>query len=543
MKTESFESIKKNKSMSKNSNCPFPPGALVYAYLRHSPGDSQTITSQDAAVRAWCIENGLQLGRVFKDEAKSGTSTAGRDDFLLMMDTLRDSNLKPRPIGIVLWSFSRFARDVNDAEYYKADLRRRRYIVFSLTDKVPDGDIAPVFESLIHWKDAERSREISRDAKRGLRWLAEQGYSVGGFPPRGYCKSAPVEVGRKKNGESRLACKWEFDSEWQARVQRAWQMKLAGALNWDIHRATRVFDSINSYTTFFTNITYAGFRKCSDLVIPNAHPAYVTEEEFNRVQAMRQPAPANRPHGSDPNHPHRRSSLNPLLLSGILYCGYCGAAMVGNKNGRDHFYTCNKKQRQGHEVCQQPSIVAHALHSAVVDWMLANVITVERLIDARDIINKQLSGTRDELKQRRHILLTDHTKSENRIQNLLDAIEENGASPEIEARLSQRRMEKRDLEHELAKIEATLQINQIEISNEALIYLAQYLKGALLDENPDSARGVIRSVFHKVEMFKEKIIAQYSVPLSEISNQLKVGYSVCPHGNSNPSLGLERATS
>jgi len=521
--------------MNKNRNCPFPAGSLVYAYLRHSPGDNQTIASQDSAVRAWCLENALQLGGVYKDEARSGTSTAGREDFLLMIDVLRDPNLKPRPVGVVLWSFSRFARDINDAEYYKADLRRRGYIVFSLTDQVPDGDIAPVFESLIHWKDAERSREISRDAKRGLRWLAEQGYSVGGFPPRGYRKSAPVEVGHKKNGEPRLAYKWEIDPEWEPRVRQAWKLKLEGHLNWEIHRATHVFDSINCYTTFFDNKTYAGFRKCADLLIPNAHPAYVTEEEFNRVQEAKQPAPALRPKGSDANHPHRRSSLNPLLLSGILFCGYCGAAMVGNKNGRDHFYTCGKKQRQGHEVCPQPSIVAHALHSATIDWILANVLTLDRLIQSRDAINKQLSGAREQLKQRRHMLLGDLTRLETRIQNLIDSIEEHGASPEVEVRLTQRQSEKREQEHELAKVEIALETNQIEISNEALVFLAQYLKDALLDQNPDKARAVVRSVLRKVELFKEKIIAQYIVPLSEIDNQLKVGFSVCPHGNSNPS--------
>ncbi len=512
------------------TNSRFPQGSLVFAYLRHSPGDNQTITSQDAAVRTWCSENGVELGRVFKDEAKSGTTTVGRDEFFRLIDLLHDSQIKPRPSGVVLWSFSRFARDFDDAEYYKSDLRRLGYIVYSITDQVPDGDIGRVFEAFIHWKDAERSREISRDAQRGLQWLAKLGYSIGGFPPRGYRKSAPIEVGRKKNGEPRQAYKWEIDTKSESRVRKAWQLKLQGRLNWEIHRATRIFDSINSYTTFFSNLTYAGFRKCGSLLIPNAHPAYISKEQFDRVQANKQPAPANRPRGSDPNHPRRRTSDNPLLLSGILFCGYCGAAMVGNKNGREHFYTCNRKQRQGYEVCGQPSIVSYALDDIICDWLTSNVLTTERLIEARDQVNRRLNGSKEEMRQRQIALLDERARVDKRMQNLIDAIEDNGSTLEIERRLAQRKVESQSIEQELKEIEQALNDQRLELSNEAMEYLAQDLRGKLQGGNPDYARSVIRLVVKRVELLKEKIIAQYVLPLGDLSNQPKVGFSVCPHG-------------
>jgi hypothetical protein len=71
----------------------------------------------------------------------------------------------------------------DDAEFYKADLRRRGYVIHSLTDQIPDGPFGRVIESITPWKDEERLREISKDAQRGLQWLAQQGFSVGGFPP------------------------------------------------------------------------------------------------------------------------------------------------------------------------------------------------------------------------------------------------------------------------------------------------------------------------------------------------------------------------
>jgi hypothetical protein len=39
----------------------------------------------------------------------------------------------------VFWSFSRCARDFDDAQYYKADIRRRGIAVESIIDDIPDG--------------------------------------------------------------------------------------------------------------------------------------------------------------------------------------------------------------------------------------------------------------------------------------------------------------------------------------------------------------------------------------------------------------------
>ena len=56
--------------MSKNSSCPFAPGAFVFAYLRHSPGDNQTITSQDSPESA-----ASELANFFGDSAEVCTWT------------------------------------------------------------------------------------------------------------------------------------------------------------------------------------------------------------------------------------------------------------------------------------------------------------------------------------------------------------------------------------------------------------------------------------------------------------------------------------
>ena len=114
--------------------------------------------------------------------------------------------------GIIFWSFSRLARNQLDAQFTRSDLRRRGYVVHSMTDDVPMGEFAPVVEALIDWKNERFLKDLSRDVKRGLHDLARAGYAPGGFPPRGY-KSETVQIGTKRNGEPHIVSQWVPDPE------------------------------------------------------------------------------------------------------------------------------------------------------------------------------------------------------------------------------------------------------------------------------------------------------------------------------------------
>lgn len=492
-----------------SGSSPFEAGSLVYAYLRHSPGDNQTIDSQEAAVQEWCEAHGLILLRVFKDESRTGSTTAGRDDFLLMIDTLR-AELDLRPAGVVLWSFSRFARDFDDAQFYKSDLRRRGYLIHSVTDQIPDGAIGRLIESITDWKDEDRLREISKDSKRGLQWLAEQGYAIGGLPPRGYKKGAAVQVGKKKNGEPRLARRWEIDPEWETQVRKAWSMKLAGHSHLAIHRATGLFKCVTAYTWFFQNVSYAGYRKCGELIVANTQPAYVSREDFDKVQAAKGP---RRYTGANcGEHPRRRKEDNPFVLSGILYCGFCGGAMVGTTNGPARNYRCLRKQRNGRESCRQHSIVAYWLHGLVCDWVTKNVLTLDHVLAAREQVNRRLSGSTKELAQRRVVLVRDIGKVDRSIKHLLDAVEVSGLSGEIGRRVAERRTERARLAAELGQIGQLEKAGKVEVSNEALAFLAANLTEGLMSGDPKEVRGVLRKVVRRVELHEEKISIHYVSP-------------------------------
>lgn len=269
--------------------CPLPPNSLVVIYLRHSPGDKQTIYAQEMVVRAYCDKYGLIIVAVFRDEAKTGTTTAGRDDFLRMTDRITQGKLTPRPAAVIILDFSRFGRDVIDSEFHKWFLRKSNCDVISVMDDIPAGDMAPIFESLLHWSAAKVSKDIAVKARDGLLWRAQQGYPPGGFPPIGYKRGERIVIGHTKAGKPRYASKWVIDEETQARVARAWQLKLAGLNNGQIHRELHLTPSARGLTDFFKRKTYAGSVTCGTLEIENALPAYITRGDYERVQQMTAP--------------------------------------------------------------------------------------------------------------------------------------------------------------------------------------------------------------------------------------------------------------
>jgi DNA invertase Pin-like site-specific DNA recombinase len=62
-------------------------GSTVWAYLRDSGGPSQgeSIERQRDEISNYCTRHSLQLVHVFVDEARSGGSADGRDDFSRMI--------------------------------------------------------------------------------------------------------------------------------------------------------------------------------------------------------------------------------------------------------------------------------------------------------------------------------------------------------------------------------------------------------------------------------------------------------------------------
>jgi len=304
------------------NDSPFKPGDSVAAYLRDSGGDDQdqSVAQQEHEVRAWCARNRLTLARIFKDEAKSGSTTVGRDDFWRMIQYFHNGAGER---GVVIWRTNRFGRNINDSQYHKADLRRRGFLVHSLKDNIPEGSAGQLIEFALDWKDQVFIEQLSEDVKRGLRELG-QGYGfVPGPPPRGF-KRERVLIGRRRDGSEHVGHRWIPDPVMVPLVQRAFAMRARGDTIPQIITATGLYKTDGSFTTFFTNRLYLGELVFADITISDYCEPIVDQRTWDEAQRVG----VSRSHPrSDLHHPRR--IVSPFLLSGLLHCQECGSPMNG----------------------------------------------------------------------------------------------------------------------------------------------------------------------------------------------------------------------
>ena len=495
--------------------CPFEPGNRVWAYCRDSGGDDQqdSVASQRRAIERYCDEYHLVLVQVFADEARPGTTTVGREG---LEDLQYFARQQPRPVeGIIFWSFSRLARRQIDAQFIKSDLRRQGYVLHSMTDDVPTGDIAPVVEAIIDWKNERYLSDLSRDVKRGLYDLARAGYAPGGFPPRGY-RAVKVQIGVKRDGEPHLVSQWVPDPELAPKVRQAFEMRAAGASYEEILEATRIFPVRSSYVAMFRNKSYLGIRKCGDLEVEDAHEPLVDREMWDAVQSM-VGTRVRRTQRSDAAEPHLYRARSLFLLSGLAECAECGAAMIGKEDwsgGRKtpfRYYLCSRKNREGWGSCPSGKIPAERPERALLKFAIESLLTVEFAMT-------QMEETGKHLPRRR--ALREHQVEETRrrlqgvdesIHILLDLAEQYGAES-AGARLVQREAERRELLAKLDEIESGEEAQREREPADGVQAMLAEMRETLTSTDTRAQQVLLKKVVVHVKLGKEQGEVFYTSP-------------------------------
>lgn len=385
----------------------FKPGDLVVGYFRDSGGSDQdrSVDEQRIAWKKSCSERGLVPFKEFADRAKSGTTAKGRAQFRAMIEYFEFGEAAADGVsGLLLWSFSRFAREQDDFSYYISLIRRSGFIVKSITDQIPDGDFARMMEAFIAWKDARYSEDLKEHVKRGqdlvLNNYREDGrlyrlpsgeevqLTAGGFPPIGY-ERVEVETGKNRRGTIRYNAYWRktIDKDLARRVRLAWDMMLSGASYSEIETACKLGREPNGYNDLFQTITYTGTYSYGPFVRENAFEAYVTKAEYNQVQQLisRREMTTKRKLGFHPKQV-RRPSLQKYLLGGLVRCGVCGQPFHGIRNGRSnrsdiYYYECASRTKKLKN-CQAVSkkIRADTLEALALDTVL-ETLTEEKILE------------------------------------------------------------------------------------------------------------------------------------------------------------------
>jgi DNA invertase Pin-like site-specific DNA recombinase len=135
------------------------------AYIRVSDDrqDEYSPDSQIKLIREYAVRNGYCVPDeyVFYDDGISGRSVKKRKAF---NDMIAFAKSKEHPFqAILVWKFSRFARNQEESIVYKSMLRRIGVSVISISETIDDSPFAPLIERIIEFMDEYYSTRLSQE--------------------------------------------------------------------------------------------------------------------------------------------------------------------------------------------------------------------------------------------------------------------------------------------------------------------------------------------------------------------------------------------
>ena len=154
---------------------------IAAAYIRVSTDDQIEYSpeSQRKAILAYAKAHDMIVPAefVFCDEGISGRS-AKRPEFQRMIGTAK---LKPAPFEVILvWKFSRFARNREDSIVYKSMLRKQCGIeVVSISEQLSEDKTSILIEALLEAMDEYYSINLAEEVVRGMSEKARRGGTLG----------------------------------------------------------------------------------------------------------------------------------------------------------------------------------------------------------------------------------------------------------------------------------------------------------------------------------------------------------------------------
>lgn len=156
-------------------------------YIRVST-DDQTEFSPEAQKQkdlAFAKKNGIIVPPeyIIYDDGISGKNVKNRPGFQNLIALAKSEE---HPIDVILvWKFSRFARNQEESIVYKNLLKKSNVDVVSVSEPIPEGPIGELVERIFEWMDEYYSINLAEEVLRGMTQRAKTG-QYNSAPPLGY---------------------------------------------------------------------------------------------------------------------------------------------------------------------------------------------------------------------------------------------------------------------------------------------------------------------------------------------------------------------
>lgn len=396
-------------------------------YIRVSTEDQIELSpdSQRKLLLEYARKNNMIVEdkHIFSDEGISGRKAEKRPNFMKMI-ALAKSKEKPFQ-KILVWKFSRFARNQEESIVYKNMLKKDGVDVISISEPIIEGPFGSLIERIIEWMDEYYSIRLSGDVMRGMTEKAMRG-GVQASKPFGYeiidKKYVPVE------------------SQKQA-VQDIFQMFLNGKTCNEIAQTLNLRGITNNRGNKFEgrnikyilqNPVYCGLirwnysdqgrhtikDKSEWIIVNGAHEAIIDKETYNKVQEILE-CKSNKFADRKP-----ASTEYKHWLGGLLRCSNCGSTLTYTAYSKSSlcqnskytgYFLCNKYKKKS--CSAKNSITIKQAEKLLVDTLKEDLnaigdnrfdkIKVRPLsnMGERELLEKQLAKIPDRIKKAKDLYI------------------------------------------------------------------------------------------------------------------------------------------
>lgn len=327
-------------------------GAL---YIRVSTED-QAELSPDAQKRLlldYAKKNDIIVSKNFIfSESVSGRHVQKRPEFQRMIATAKQPS---HPIDVILvWKFSRFARNQEESIVYKSMLKKDHVDVVSVSEPLIEGPFGSLIERIIEWMDEYYSIRLSGEVLRGMKEKALQ---------HGYQSTPCLGYDAVGHGKPFVINEVEY-------AMVSYIMDLYDNQNMDETAIARRCNDLGYRTKrgnlferrtvdrILKNPFYCGTVIWNGVEFEGAHEVRLSRERFEKRQELI--ASRKRPIKA------RNVSTCKHWLSGLIKCSICGATLSYTGNNACPYFQCWKYAKGFHKTSVALSV--KKAEEAVTDY-------------------------------------------------------------------------------------------------------------------------------------------------------------------------------
>lgn len=307
-------------------------------YIRVSTED-QAELSPDAQKRLlldYAKKNDIIIpGDFVFTESVSGRHAQKRPEFQKMIALAKQPS---HPIdAILVWKFSRFARNQEESIVYKSMLKKDQVDVISVSEPLVDGPFGTLIERIIEWMDEYYSIRLSGEVLRGMKEKALQnGYQASpclGYAAVGHGKPFVID-------EAEYAIvSYVMDLYDNQNLDETAIARRCNDLGYKTRRGNpferRTIDRI------LQNPFYCGTVRWNGIEFEGNHEVRLSKERYEKRQKLI--TARKRPIKS------RNVSTCKHWLSGLLKCSVCGATLSYTGNNKCPYFQCWKYAKGFHK--------------------------------------------------------------------------------------------------------------------------------------------------------------------------------------------------